>query len=235
MLIIKTTINSGVEIIYENTSVMLDALSSEPVYQFSALSDEMTKKIWLEHEEKNPNVLFFTHTHADHFSETLVRESAWRWPHTFFIAPAKVVDRQLLLAQDVEHYTSSNLDMHFIKTTHLPINLPDCPHYACYMTIGPRKILFAGDCSVCDTNLLHYLQGLSIDLAILPFIWWTFPRGRRAIEEILKPAHVLLVHLPDKNKDVSGIRAYLLTLLTAHKTDIDVRVAWDPFTTEHFD
>ena len=51
-----------------------------------------------------------------------------------------------------------------------------------------------------------FVDGASIDLAVLPFPWITLPRGRAFVEQVIRPGRLLIHHLPLPEDDTYGYR-----------------------------
>ena len=57
------------------------------------------------------------------------------------------------------------------------------------------RVLVTGDCKLCAPELAEFLQEDGpVDLAILDFPWLTLPRGRRFVQEHIRPKALLVCH-----------------------------------------
>ena len=60
------------------------------------------------------------------------------------------------------------------------------PHYGAILEREGFRILLAGDCAIAAQELADFVDGASIDLAVLPFPWITLPRGRAFVEQVIR-------------------------------------------------
>ena len=231
-VLVRATINAGVEIFFRGARILCDALHKEPIFQFSSLNEEMIQRIWAEHQGQEPDVVFFSHGHPDHCSPELAQEAAQHWPNATFVAPLPVCDRQITLHLSQETHTVSGIRMTFLKTSHMPLAVPEGPHYACFISINGFTVLFSGDTDVSDPALAAFLKDKRTDLAIMDFPWWMFPRGRRVIESVIRPAHLFLHHFPSPENDRDHLLDNTLARVREYQGPMDIKILNRPFQEE---
>lgn len=230
--LVRATTNAGAEIYYNGKCLLCDALHKDPVFQFPPLSDEMIRRIWAEHAHNPPDVVFFSHGHPDHCSPELAREAAQRWPKAVFIAPLCVCDRQITLDHPQETHTVNGIQMTFIKTAHMPLAVPEGPHYACLADMGGFTVLLPGDTDLSDPALHELLLNRHVDLALMDFPWWMFPRGRRTLEALIKPGHLFLHHFPAPEHDKDHLYHITAARVEQYQGPMDIRILREPFQEE---
>lgn len=231
-VLVRATINAGVEIHFNGKCLLSDALHKEPVFQFSPLSETMIHRIWEEHEHQAPDVVFFSHGHPDHCSPELAQEAARRWPDAVFFAPLCVCDRQITLSRPQETHTVNGIQMTFLKTSHMPLAVPEGPHYACLADMDGFTVLLPGDTDLSDPALHAFLKGRHIDLALMDFPWWMFPRGQRVLETVIKPKHLFLHHFPASENDTDHLYDNTAARIRQYQGPMDIRILREPFQTE---
>ena len=110
-----------------------------------------------------------------------------------------------------DHYdrtlTLGGLELRFFRLPHEGDGVPPAPHYGLLLSDGRFRVLIPGDCTVASTALAEHLRGVEIDLALLNFPWVTKKRGRVFVEEILRPRHLFLYHLPFREDESHRYRA----------------------------
>jgi L-ascorbate metabolism protein UlaG (beta-lactamase superfamily) len=82
----------------------------------------------------------------------------------------------------------------------------DVEHYGFLMTIGGRRMLFAGDGTAEPEAYEHILAGRSLDLAVLNPLFVHLLAGRRLIQTVLQPNKILINHIPFAEEDPEGLR-----------------------------
>jgi hypothetical protein len=199
---VTLTANAGVILEWRHHIIWVDALHSGQVLGFSGVSpvlwDQMRTTL------SPPELLCFTHCHADHYSPHLVSEALSLWPNAKIALPRRDFDDQFLITGEETRLSGGGMTLRFPRLPHDGPEYRNVPHYGLLLSDGVSNILIAGDCEPASPSLLDRLEGRSIDLAILNFPWVTLRKGRRCLEDVLRPRHLLLCHLPFAEDDVNG-------------------------------
>lgn len=224
---ITLTANSGIVLELDGHSLWIDALHTVRVPGFSTVSPTLWQQIQV--SLFPPELLFFTHCHQDHYSRHLAQEACIRWPKANLILPQQDFTNQILLSGQEVCLSSENFTLRFLRLPHE--GNQSIPHYGLLLSDSNSHILFAGDCETASLILMKYLDGISVDLAVLNFSWLTLRRGRQYLENILRPRHLLLCHLPFSEDDTNH---YLnAARLAAAATNLpDVRLLTQPLQRE---
>ena len=198
---VTLTANAGLVLEWNAHTLWLDALHTGPVPGFSAVSPALWAR--MRSALPPPELLCFTHCHPDHYDHTLAAEALALWPSARPVLPRQDFPQQLLLSGDEVRLSGGGLTLRFLRLLHEE-PYGDVPHYGLLITDGAVRLLIAGDCAVASPALTRHLEGRPVDLAILNFPWLTLGRGRRYVEEVLRPKHLLLCHLPFPEDDGNG-------------------------------
>lgn len=219
--------NAGIVLNLCGHSLWIDALHTDRVPGFSTVSPAL----WAQARTllPPPELLFFTHCHPDHYARSLTNEARILWPAANLILPQREFPDQLLLSGHEARLSAGGMTLRFLRLPHE--GGAEIPHYGLLLSGGGGSILVAGDCEPASPVLARYLEGVSVDLAVLNFPWLTLRRGRRYLEEVLRPRHLLLVHLPFPEDDANG---YLDVARRAAEASslADVRLLYRPLQQE---
>jgi len=224
--------NAGVCLELGGTKVWIDAIHRHKVKNFSSVTDELWEKMRYRPEFSDPDVLFFTHKHPDHYSRTLIAQTLQQYPRAKVISPANDFPGQVLLTGEEMAETINGLYFRFFPLPHEGIAYRDVIHYGALISDGSFQVLITGDCEVAGERLREYLQGETVDLALMDFPWATLHRGREFMEAYLQPKHLLLYHLLFAGDD-GGTFRYAARRSSEKLTFVpDVRLLLEPFQQE---
>ena len=197
--------NAGVAIEIGGIRIWVDALHDVQVPGFSTLRTQRLRQLWTAEAFQSPDVIVYTHCHPDHYSQQLTAEAHLRWPKARLILPQKEFAEQELVSGDGYTAVVEDVVLHFCRLPHESQHYTiDVPHYGLTITHGTEAILLPGDCAVASPALLPLIARQHFRLALLNFPWITHPKNRAFVDEILRPKHLLLCHLPFPADDVDG-------------------------------
>ncbi len=226
--------NAGVALRLGSVRLWVDAVHENPVSGFSTLSPAFQGTVMNHPDFQKPNLIFFTHCHPDHFSRRLLEQAMERWPLAEVILPERQCARQLLLSQPRERLILPELSAQFIRLPHEGKEYAAMAHYGCLLDHEGFRILIPGDCAVASPVLREFLQETGpVDLALLNFPWITLSKGRRFIEEFIRPRHLAVYHLPFEQDDVYAYRRAALRAAEQVPAK-DVRLFLNPLQQERF-
>jgi L-ascorbate metabolism protein UlaG (beta-lactamase superfamily) len=204
----KITLSSNAGVALELGSVRLwsDALHAEKVPGFSTVSPALWQKIRTHEAFARPNLIFYTHCHPDHFSRDLTLQAKDLWPNAELILPERKFDDQILISGRRDQLSLHGLSLTFGRLTHEGEQYAKVPNYGCIIDSGGFRILIAGDCAVGNPELADFIGETRIDVALLDFPWVTLRRGRLFIEQVIRPEHLVVYHLPFAQDNAWGYR-----------------------------
>lgn len=220
--------NAGVSVTCGGKRLLVDALHTRKTPEFSTLTPELAEAVLASEDFSVPSAVVYTHVHRDHYDPELTARFLRKWPGTACAAPFELPGGTVLRAP-AESLSPGGVPIRFAAMLHAG-GFPQ-PNYGLVADVGGARVLFAGDARVCAPELPALLEGGPIDLAVLNFPWITLSRGRKFVEERIRPAHLLLFHLPFAGDDLSGYRAAAEKALPLVRLD-DVRLLDNPLQRE---
>lgn len=224
--------NAGISLSFGGFRLWADALHDQKVPGFSTVTPALWAAMRAHPAFAAPNLLFFTHCHPDHFSQSLARQALDLWPQAKIVLPESRFPGQALLSGRRERVRLPDLTLDFIRLTHEGPRYADKPHYGCILESRGFRVLITGDCKLCAPELKEFLaEDGPVDLAIMDFPWLTLPRGRRFVQEHIRPKTLLVCHLPFSEDDIYGYRTAALKSAPLLE-GVDVRLLSEPLQQE---
>lgn len=232
---VTLSVNAGAVLRFGRTRLWVDALHNHQVPGFSTVTPDRWAAISAHPDFAEPNLIFYTHCHPDHFSRPLTLQALRRWPYAEVILPDPVFEHQILLSRPREQMFLPNLSLRFARLPHEGAQYAHVAHYGCVLEHDGFRALLTGDCAVGAPKLADFLAEVGhIDLALLDFPWVTLRKGRQFIEQYIRPEHLVICHLPFAEDDCYNYRpAVLRAAAQVHVPDI--RILMEPFQREIFE
>lgn len=227
--------NAGVALHCGPVRIWSDALHNQRTPGFSSITPAIWETLQLHPDFADPNIIFYTHCHPDHYSRDLTMHAKERFPRARLILPEQEFPDQVLLSGARCRFHLSGLTMEFARLTHEGAQYAAVPNYGCIIDDGGFRILIAGDCAVANPELAEFVGNSSIDLALLDFPWVTLRKGRQFIEQSIRSRHLAVYHLPFAENNRWGYREAAAKGAALLQNVSDVRLVQDPFQQEIFD
>jgi len=225
--------NAGIALRFGQAKLLIDALHSRKTGAFSPVSPAQWDIMQTHEAFSAPDIICFTHCHADHFSEELTAQAMGLWPRALILLPETHFQHQYLLFGHKGSLSCKDVSLRFFKLPHEGHEFAAVPHYGFLISHGDVHILIAGDAEIADPALAEAITGISIDLALLDFPWLTLRKGRQFIHEHIRPRHLLIYHLPFAQDDCMGYRVAVQNSIPRLKVP-DIRLLCEPFQTEMY-
>ena len=232
---VTLSVNAGVALRLGAMRVWSDALHDRRVVGFSTVTPAIWNVLQAHPDFAAPDLLFFTHCHPDHYSRALTEQVVARNPNVALVLPEQEFDRQGLLSGPSGHLMLEGLHMDFMRLIHEGEQYKEVPHYGCILEYGGFRVLITGDCAVADPQVSAFLNGRHIDLALVNFPWVTLRKGRHFIEQVIRPDHLMVYHLPFPHDDRWGYRDAAVKGAAQVQGVPDVRLLLEPFQREILD
>ncbi len=213
-LVLIYVANSGALIGSGDTKVLVDALFDKPNPEYRAPSEEMLDKIMKGTAPfDGVDLVLVTHNHPDHFDAGVAARYLEARPEPFLLAPTDAVEalRQAtedwakigprVIALDLKVGEKAKKDVKRIPVTAfrtLHSGEKESPMNLMYLAeLNGWSIFHEGD----STGQLEAYQGFAlgsapVDLALVHFWFPLEPNSARFLQEVLKPNHIALTHLP---------------------------------------
>jgi L-ascorbate metabolism protein UlaG (beta-lactamase superfamily) len=213
-LVLTYIANEGVMVSSGDSKVLIDALFDKPVDEYRAPSPEILDKILKgEAPFDGVDLLLVTHNHPDHFDAPLAARYLAKFPECVLVAPADAVAEMCKAAAEwpkiKPHVVSidlkvgekekrdlSGISLTAFRTLHSgdresPMNL------MVQFELGDWRVFHEGDSTVKTDECQNFgLGSAPIDLALVHFWFPLEPNAARLLQEVLKPDHIALMHLP---------------------------------------
>lgn len=226
---ITLSANAGVAIEFGGYKIWSDLLHDEKVPGFSTVSEELWLAIRRSVAFRDPDLIFFTHRHPDHYSRSLTLRARAAFPQARLAAPFRDFDDQILLSGPQPALTLPGLRLRFAPLPHEPEEYTDMvPNYGCILEAEGRNILIAGDCATAAPELADFVGSTPIHLALMNFPWGALRKGRAFLQRYVRPEHLVLYHLPFAEDDEFGFRHAVERSLRPIDGTGDIRILQDP-------
>jgi len=210
--------NEGVLIQSGDKQVLIDALHKPYLSEYLAtpqkvLDDMMASRPPFEDIE----LLLVSHIHGDHFNAELVAQylQVSKTARLFTTSQAKseitknfsglanITDKTQVIRYHAEMDTSfcaKGIQVRMVRIAHGGARWSGMQNVGHIVEVGGMKFLHIGDPSYGkkDFERLQLFKD-KIDVAILPFWFLTAAQGREIINQLIKPAYLIAVHVPPKD------------------------------------
>jgi len=198
------SVNAGLSLRNGELCIWADAVHDEKVPDYSTLTKERQRLLFESEMFRDPDLIFFTHCHADHFSARLCKEAMRRYPDARVAAPEPVCKGQIILGGQETVLIMKNCLLTFRKLIHEGEQYADVPHYGMLVEDEGERILVLGDCAICGEDLREWIRKEQVDTVFAPFPWITLERGSLFLTEEINPSTLVIYHLPLKEDDPFG-------------------------------
>jgi len=195
---ITLSANAGISLQLPQATIWIDALHTDQYLCFDSLTEASWQRMRGMPAFSAPDLICFTHCHKDHYDRTLTQKASTIWPGASIALPQRHFPHQIVLNSEVVHLILGTLDLQFFKLPHKGANFQDIHNYSILIQDPTSSIFISGDSEIAHPKLTDLLQGISVNLAVLAFPWITLRRGRDYLNQVLRPEHVLVYHLPSK-------------------------------------
>lgn len=212
------TANAGFLLTVNDITIAVDAFPQEAERGFSALSQEDFDALCQGSVAQSVRYVLVTHDHKDHYSPDRTRQFLTDHPQADFFG---------LFEKDQLTYYLRGVTLEFQKLPHDGAQFAQVANYGCLLTFSDStRVLFLGDAQIGDPAIARWIDGRSIDLALVNFPWITLPKGRQFLADHLPGARLAILHLPyeaeDRNhyceatqKAAALVTSHEVTLLTS--------------------
>lgn len=198
--------NAGIALALGSYRVWVDVLHQKKEPGFSTVSRALLDAMVQHRDFQAPHAICVTHCHGDHHSPELLAWAMHRFPEARIYHPDPDFPGGILLEEEAWEDSIGQLKLRFLRLPHAGKEQLQCDHYGLLLSLEGRNILFAADCETASPVLAQMVAGIEVHAAVLPFPWFTLPRGRQFLNEVLRPEQVILNHIPFGEDDCYGYR-----------------------------
>ncbi|MDH4273189.1 MAG: MBL fold metallo-hydrolase [Candidatus Aminicenantes bacterium] len=213
-LVLRYVANSGVLVGSGETKLLVDALFDKPNPEYRAPTPELLDKIRKgEAPFDGVDLVLVTHNHPDHFDAALAVRFLEARPEPVLLAPADAVEAMRkvaadwakieprVVAIDLQVGEKESKDLKGVSVTAfrtLHSGDQEAPMNLMYLVdLGGWRVFHEGDSTGnVDEYRAFGLGKDPIDLALVHFWFPLEPNCAQFLQEVLKPDHIALTHLP---------------------------------------
>jgi len=213
-LVLTYIANEGVLVASGDSKILIDAFFDKPNAEYRAPSPEVFDKIMKgEAPYDGVDLVLVTHNHPDHFEASLAARYLATFPESVFVGPADAVAELRRVATDWVSFEPRviSLDLKVGETAKRELKRvsltaartlhsgdQESPMNLMYrFELNGWRVFHEGDSTgkagMCRDS---ELGGAPIDLALVHFWFPLDPDCARFLQEVLKPDHIALTHLP---------------------------------------
>ncbi len=222
--------NAGVLVESGDAKVLIDALFEKPNPEYRAPSpDVLDKMLRSEAPFDEVDLVLVTHNHPDHFDARLAVRYLEAVSGTLLAAPADAVVEMRKVTDDwtkigsrvvpfdlnVGEKTEKDIGPFKVKAFRTLHGKQESPmNVMVLFDLGGWRIFHEGDSPGNPDEYVAFGLGEgSVDLALVHFWFPLQPHTARFLQEVLKPGHIALTHLPirlesDAPGKIDQVRAY---------------------------
>lgn len=227
------TANAGVLLRLPGLYAAVDAFHSKRTPPFSPVSDTLLSQLQASHQLDGLQAVIVSHCHPDHCTLKEVQQVLKSSPGAVLFAPEPLVDGQILLNGPACHVHTDDIAMDFYRLRHDGLKYRAKALYGITLEAGGRRVLMPGDC-LDHAGVERMMDGKETDVAILNFPWITLPKNRLFVDNVLRPKHLVIFHLPYPEDDTEGYLPATYKMADRLKNVRDVRILTQPFQEEIF-
>lgn len=208
--------NCGIQIELDDIVIWADPFCKNSSYLWMDTSPEVEAALeTYQLPLKKPDLLLLSHIHNDHYNRDFTGKLLMQNPGLLCIAPKLICEDliqngyagaggQMLLAEEVYDRVicryRTELTVEVARTKHIGDDLFQTEHYS-YCINGSKRVVFAGDADTVGENYLRFTENGPVDVLAAPFAYITRNKYRKWIYESIRPEKLVLVHMPDPEKD----------------------------------
>ena len=183
---IQRTANAGVLLKLDGVSILLDGLCDR-VEGYLPTPAHIVEQLL----DSPPDLLAFTHCHSDHCSQALLLPYK-QDKHRPVLGPVSL---------PVGDVAVGEVTVTAVETRHLGKTEPGLKHMS-FVIEGSKRVWFMGDASPMQLKKLENFP--KPDVIIAPYAYANTPAAWGQTMA-LSPESVVIVHLPEREKDVYGL------------------------------
>lgn len=221
------TANAGVLLRLPGFFGAVDAFHNKRTPPFSPVPTELMETLSSNGLLSGLQSVIVSHCHPDHCTLPEIRSAMALAPNAVLLAPEPLMDHQVLLTGPACHVHTDNVSMHFYRMRHDGLKYRSKALYGVVLDTGGRRVLMPGDC-VDHADVERMTDSKETDVAILNFPWITLPKNRLFVDNVLRPKHLVIFHLPSPGDDTEGFLTATLKMADRLKHIQDVRILTHP-------
>ncbi|MDL2237906.1 MBL fold metallo-hydrolase [Christensenellaceae bacterium OttesenSCG-928-K19] len=203
---VRLIANAGVLIRFQGVSILIDVLHTQRTKKFSTPDYTLLRKVVTGREEfAKIDFLLVTHDHIDHNDDATLQQYIERHPETTVVTPTKASGQAVhTLAQDSQEFQFGKVSIKCRRLAHSGEKYQSFVNYGYLIEINGKTMLFLGDSMEDRQGIDALVAGAHINIAFLNFPLVTLSRGRKLVNEVIRPDEIVVFHLPFEQDDKEG-------------------------------
>ena len=201
--------NEGFLIRSNDAAVVIDAFVSHPYSAYAGLSRKAANAL----EKAKPpfdklDLALVTHVHGDHFQEPFACRALAQSKALLATTPQVLeslhkycqpkreqeIDPALGTIVELEH---EKIRVEMFRLSHGPGRFASIQNLGHVIHVGGWKLLHLGDATLSEAEFAPFdLASKEIDIAFIPYWYFTNKIGRKLINERIRARHLIAVHVP---------------------------------------
>lgn len=239
--------NEGILLEYQNTKLLIDGIHNDESGMFSGLSTQVLADLVAGTSPlfRNIDYVLFTHCHPDHFSawctEAVLQN---RRVKGLFLPDHQTLEfislRQTALRQADQVWfldlplgakkivgLAENVSLTVFRSNHAGKQYADIENFCYLLDFAGRKVFIIADAGYDSTYFAQMLVQEKIEVAFVNPLFLNLPEGREVITRALKPARVIVYHIPFVDRDL-GFRRLVKRDIEKYQDILPpIDVLWD--------
>lgn len=234
--------NAGILIKHKEFKVMIDGIHTVKSLEFSRVNENTLNQIINNTTPfDNINLMLFTHNHIDHMDiDTLFNYFYLNKIDSIFFPSSdseKIIRFEKHLIKLGQQYKKINLELgiiegsiindykiRYFKSEHIGPTEYKCENLCFILEINGINILHLGDSDMDYDYMKKMLFNEKIDIALLNFPYINLSKGKKIINEIINPKHLIILHLPFEEDDINNYRKNTLKRLVKSEVKSEIKV-----------
>jgi len=237
--------NSGVLVTSKKKQILIDGLHQSSAGFYHSTEKKTVEDIILGKAPFNSlDMLLFTHDHSDHFNAAYCREALKRNKHLQVVAPQSAAEKITSspdyneeLKNQIKPIEASQtkpivlslkgIDIEVFSLNHDGASGDTTVNNAYLIQLGKKTMMFLGDAKADDSNFeAARVYGKPLDALFVPFTFIGLSAGREIIKKI-SPKKLIVVHLPDKDKDTNNLTEKTKAAYSKYSSDFPETVLFE--------
>ncbi len=189
-------------------------------------------------------MFFLPHCHPDHFTawctkrsckDAALKDYLCRTPDFGVYFARQIAMRQadqtwllnLPLAKKMTIRLSEKISLTVFRSNHAGKQYVDIENYCYLLDYAGRKVFIIGDGDYDAAYFAQMLEGETIEVAFINPLFINLTEGREVITQALKPARVIVYHIPFADRD-RGFRKLVKTDIEKNQGSLPpIDILWD--------
>jgi len=223
--------NAGVLLEFRGKRYLVDGIHTNHDLEFDGVPETLLERMLSGGGElADLDYLLFTHDHPDHFSPAMTQTYLQNNLVQGIVLPSsgsRKLEKLRQYTEDAgircispvlrdgqsETFQLGDARLTISGMRHMGAQFQDVQSCTLLLDFGGRTLLFTGDSDYNAGCFAQALGGTGIDVLFVNPLFYLSTQGRGIIDSQLRPAHVVVYHLPHAEKDRGRMSSFERTIL----------------------